>query len=117
MEVCINGYWGHVCSNGWDSTRALVVCKQLFGENISKMTLLLFFVSLVHFLIVAFTYIPVAVPFNAFGSDFGKVMLYVISCTGSPSRLLNCSYSQGQGYYSGWCYHYQDAGVRCYGML
>ena len=38
MEVCINGYWGHVCYNGWDSTRALVVCKQLFGENISKMT-------------------------------------------------------------------------------
>ena len=38
VEVCINGYWGHVCYNGWDSTRGLVVCKQLFGENISKMT-------------------------------------------------------------------------------
>ena len=94
------------------------MCKQLFGDNISKMTLLLFFVSLVHFLIVAFTYIPVAVPFNVFGNDFGKVMLYGISCTGSPSRLVNCSYNQGQGYYSGrGCYHYHDAGVRCYGML
>ena len=37
VEVCINGYWGHVCSSGWDSTWALVVCKQLFGDNISKM--------------------------------------------------------------------------------
>ena len=38
VEVCINRYWGHVCDDGWDSTRALVVCKQLFGDNISKMT-------------------------------------------------------------------------------
>ena len=37
MEVCINGYWGHVCDDGWDTTKTLVVCKQLFGENISKM--------------------------------------------------------------------------------
>ena len=37
VEICINGYWEHVCYNGWDTTRALVVCKQLFGENISEM--------------------------------------------------------------------------------
>ena len=61
-----------------------------------------------------------AVPFSygVFGRDAGKIMLYNIVCTGSPSRLMNCSYNQGQGYYSGGgCYYYQDAGVRCYGML
>jgi len=40
VEVCINGYWGHICDDGWDTTRAVVVCKQLFGENISKSTVL-----------------------------------------------------------------------------
>ena len=40
VEVCINGYWGHICYNGWDTTGARVVCKQLFGENISKSTVL-----------------------------------------------------------------------------
>ena len=37
VEVCINGYWGHVCDDWLDTTRALVVCKQLFGANIGKM--------------------------------------------------------------------------------
>ena len=40
VEVCIHGYWGHICNNGWDNTRARVVCKQLFGENICKSTVL-----------------------------------------------------------------------------
>ena len=36
VEVCISGYWGHVCDDGWSTSMALVVCKQLFGDNISK---------------------------------------------------------------------------------
>ena len=37
VEVCISGYWGHVC-DVWSTSTAPVVCKQLFGDNISKMT-------------------------------------------------------------------------------
>ena len=116
MEVCINGYWGHACDDGWDSTRALIVCKQLFGENISKMNYC-FYLLFYCFSICLFLLFPGAVPFsyNVFGSDTGKNMLYSISCTGSPSRLVDCSYSLGQGYSFGGCYHYEDAGVRCYG--
>ena len=32
MEICIGGVWGTVCHHNWDSTDALVVCRQLGFE-------------------------------------------------------------------------------------
>ena len=29
VEVCINGVWGAVCDNGWDTAEANAVCHQL----------------------------------------------------------------------------------------
>jgi len=55
--------------------------------------------------------------YGAFGSDTGKIVLYGISCTGSPSRLVDCSYSLVQGSRSKGCGLNEDAGIRCYGKL
>ena len=37
VEVCIGGYWGTVCSDGWSEEDALVVCKQIGHDTISKL--------------------------------------------------------------------------------
>ena len=29
VEVSVDGVWGSVCSSGWDTTDAKVICKQL----------------------------------------------------------------------------------------
>ena len=60
-----------------------------------------------------------AFPFSygAFGRDTGRIVLHSITCNGSPSRLVDCTYNLVQGYSSGGCTLSEDAGIRCYGVL
>ena len=90
VEVKYNGEWGTVCDDGWDSTDAGVVCRQLgFGSS--------------------------GAAYNRayFGQGSGSIWLDSVTCTGNESILASCNHL-GVGITRS-CSHYEDAGVRCSG--
>ena len=90
VEVKYNGQWGTVCDDGWSSTDAGVVCRQLgFGTHGSYYR-------------------------NAyFGQGTGPIWLDYVTCTGLESSLASCGHLGFNVTRS--CGHYEDIGLRCYG--
>ena len=92
VELNYNGEWGTVCDDGWSSTDAGVVCRQL-GLG---------------------TY---GTPRNLayFGQGSGPIWLDNIQCIGNESTIVSCVHLGFNVTRS--CSHNEDAGVRCYGAL
>ena len=88
VEFCNDDTWGTVCDDFWDTADASVVCRQLGFPPQG----------------------PVAFSNAVFGQGTGPILLDNVACTGSESRLANCSHD-GIGIHN--CGHSEDAGVRC----
>ena len=86
VEVYHNAEWGTVCDDGWGLTDAHVVCRQLgYSGAIS------------------------AYRHAFFGRGSGPIHYNDVACTGSESRLADCSHRRNVHD----CYHSEDAGVVC----
>ena len=93
VEVFISGVeeWGTVCDDFWDDTDATVVCRQLgFKSGIARYGS------------------------KGFGPGTGEIWLDNVNCTGSETSLADCKHA-GIGVSN--CYHNEDAGVQCLGMM
>jgi hypothetical protein len=87
VEICINNNWGTVCDDGWSTIDANIVCRQLGYSNADA-----------------------TARSNAyFGQGSGSILMTYVGCTGSESRLIDCSYSSS----TSTCSHAEDAGVQC----
>ena len=82
-----NGAWGTVCDDGWDITDASVVCRQLGYSRATFARVLAYF-----------------------GEGSGPIHYDDVACTGTETRLANCSHP-GIGVED--CGHSEDAGVVC----
>ena len=91
LEVKYNGEWGTVCDDGFSSTDAGVVCRQLglgtYGYDYRSR--------------------------YYFGQGTGPIWLDYVECTGSESTLARCGHLGFNVIRS--CSHYEDVGIRCYG--
>uniref|UniRef100_A0A1X7U1B7 Deleted in malignant brain tumors 1 protein n=1 Tax=Amphimedon queenslandica TaxID=400682 RepID=A0A1X7U1B7_AMPQE len=89
VEVCINGVWGTVCDDIWDSYDATVVCNQLGINGLATART------------------------NAyFGAGTGPINMDNVQCTGNEGFLVNCTYLSTHN-----CIHQEDAGVTCGGVF
>ena len=104
VEVCVDGVWGSVCSSGWDTTDAKVICKQLGYPDsgiahsviliLSHKRLCIFdtycvsFQELMYFLIV-----PVVSLNGKYGVGDGPIYFSDLTCQGWEHTYTICSKS------------------------
>ena len=93
LEFYYNNEWGTVCGDIWNSSDAAVACRQLGFVSVSDSNSSLF----------------------GAGTSSQHIWLYDVACSGSESRLIDCSHA-GIGFDN--CDHSEDVGIICiYGEM
>ena len=88
LEVYYNSQWGTVCDDGWGSSDATVACRQMGFDSVSDSDSSLF----------------------GSGTYFQRIWLDDVECSGSESRLIDCSHA---GIVIQDCRHSEDVGIVC----
>ncbi|XP_050407264.1 deleted in malignant brain tumors 1 protein [Patella vulgata] len=88
LEVLYNNRWGTVCDDGWDSTDASVVCRELGFSSRGA----------------------IGRQYAHFGQGAGSIILDDVNCNGSESSLKSCNHREWTEHN---CGHREDASVTC----
>ncbi|XP_071842198.1 uncharacterized protein [Apostichopus japonicus] len=87
VEIYLDGEWGTVCDDSWDSTDGNVVCRELGFDKALSVHLSAYF-----------------------GEGVGRINLDNVNCKGEEERLRDC---EAYTWTEENCNHVEDAGVVC----
>ena len=109
VEVCVNGVWGSICDDGWDTTDAIVVCRQLGYSNSSSC------ISF-SYVCVCFHHVSAGISEhytyggNHFGASLGPLVYSDMQCEGWEKSIEECT---KKNHLEIQCSHDTIAGVTC----
>ena len=87
VEIFQYGMWGTVCSDGWDTCDATVVCRQL-----------------------GYPYVIALFVATPYGLGSGPIWLDEVACSGTEANLTECNKNHiGDSD----CSHSEDVGILC----
>ncbi len=117
VEVCRNNKFGTVCDDRFDVLEARVVCRQL-GFSSGVFSLYIYthtFYVIAYFNSSETSVVPVHRSPRFFGMalDNTPIELDNLRCSGNEDNLIICEKLTNNHI----CQHFEDAGVRCGGML
>ena len=110
----MSGTWGTVCDAFWSSTDARVVCRQMgfssSGTNIKHRNCAYYKIIILNNIILLHYNIGAVARINAYyGQGTAPILLDNVGCSGTESRLIDCTYDSNTTD----CSHSDDAGARC----
>ena len=111
VEVCMEEYWGTVCSDGWSEEDALVVCRQAGFDTLSELHFSNTYPKCIMLYNLCILLGPVPLTNASFGRGLGPVHMTSVTCTGDEGMLSDCEHVTGLGAVN--CHHARDAGVVC----
>ncbi|XP_076455166.1 scavenger receptor cysteine-rich domain-containing protein DMBT1-like [Babylonia areolata] len=97
VEIQVNGTWGTVCDDNWDSKDAKVICRMLHMPTTN---------------VIARAGGHFPLPTNA--SQATPIWLDDVECTGNETSIAQCAHT-AWGHTN--CHHNEDAGVVCLGFV
>ena len=106
IEVCVNSVWGSVCTDGWDTTDAHIVCTQLGHPELRELLK-----CIIHLILCLISLEPRLFANSYFGDGDYPIVYSNLGCGGWENSLSACNKDNYNDFFT--CTRDNVAGLLC----